>query len=61
MQSINSDIRVAWLDVVPNAKPAAYLKDKTMDEDMQIEWGPAHLRDEVPAFVFDGAERPDDN
>jgi len=52
---------VAWLDVVPNAKPAAYLKDKTMDEEMQIEWGPAHLRVEVPAFVFDGAERPDDN
>lgn len=32
-----------------------------MDEEMQIEWGPAHLRDEAPAFDFENAERPDDN
>lgn len=30
-----------------------------MDEDMPIEWGPAHLRDEAP--TDDSAERPDDN
>lgn len=32
-----------------------------MDEELQIEWGPAHLRDEAPVLVFEPDERPDDN
>ena len=32
-----------------------------MDEELQIEWGPAHLRDETPAVVYETVERPDDN
>ena len=38
-----------------------HLKEKTMDEELQIEWGPAHLRDETPAVVYETVERPDDN
>lgn len=32
-----------------------------MDEELQIEWGPAHLRDEASVLDFETAERPDDN
>ena len=32
-----------------------------MDEDLMIEWGPAHLREESAPFVVELSDRPDDN
>jgi hypothetical protein len=32
-----------------------------MDEDMPIEWGPAHLREGESAPEYETAERPDDS
>ena len=32
-----------------------------MDEELQIEWGPAHLRAETPDVDYETVERPDDN
>lgn len=32
-----------------------------MDEEMTIEWGPAHLREDAETFSYEPADRPDDN
>lgn len=32
-----------------------------MDEDMSIEWGPAHLREDAQTVTYEFTERPDDN
>ncbi len=32
-----------------------------MDEELAIEWGPAHLRDDAEAYSYEPTDRPDDN
>ena len=32
-----------------------------MDQDLTIEWGPAHLREEAASFDVELTDRPDDN
>lgn len=38
-----------------------HLLEKIMDEEITMEWGPAHFRDEAQVTVFEPVERPDDN
>jgi len=36
-------------------------KEHAMDQDLMIEWGPTHLREEAASFDVELTDRPDDN